>query len=112
MQKAKQNFSVQLFITILSIVLFAAKMVAYYYTHSLAILTDALESIVNILAGFIGLYSLYVAAKPSDVDHPYADDRSKASGETLSGVELVAVLDDFVFVLGEKLGEGIDRRLI
>ena len=40
------------------------------------------------------------------------DDRSKASGEALSGVELVAVLDDFVFVLGEKFGEGSDRRLI
>jgi cation diffusion facilitator family transporter len=37
----------------------------------LAILTDALESIVNIVAGFLGLYSLNLASKPKDADHPY-----------------------------------------
>ena len=71
MQTAKQNFRIQQWITLLSVVLFAAKIVAYYLTNSLAILTDALESIVNVLAGFIGLYSLYVAAKPKDIEHPY-----------------------------------------
>ena len=90
MQKAKQNFSVQLFITILSVVLFAAKMVAYYYTHSLAILTDALESIVNILAGFIGLYSLYVAAKPSDVDHPYGHGKAEFVSAAVEGALIMA----------------------
>lgn len=40
-------------------------------TNSLAILTDALESIVNIVAAFIGLYSLSLSAKPRDADHPY-----------------------------------------
>ena len=46
-------------------------------------------------------------------DHAAMDnDGSKTSGKTFSGVELVAVLDDFVFVLGEKLGEGSDRRLV
>ena len=43
---------------------FIAKIIAYYLTHSLSILSDALESIVNVIAGFIGLYSLYIAAKP------------------------------------------------
>ncbi|MFX8601168.1 cation transporter, partial [Acinetobacter baumannii] len=51
--------------------LFLLKIIAYYFTNSLAILSDALESIVNIIAGFIGLYSLYIAAKPKDTEHPY-----------------------------------------
>ena len=55
----------------LSIVLFYYKIIAYYLTHSLSILSDALESIVNVIAGFIGLYSLYIAAKPGDIEHPY-----------------------------------------
>jgi cation diffusion facilitator family transporter len=58
-------------------VLFIAKIVAYYLTHSLSILTDALESIVNVLAGFIGLYSLYVAAKPKDIEHPYGHGKAE-----------------------------------
>ena len=46
-------------------------MLAWYLTGSVAILTDALESIVNVVAGLIGIYSLYVSAKPKDEDHPY-----------------------------------------
>jgi len=46
-------------------------MVAWELTHSIAILTDALESTVNVVAGLIGVYSLYVSAKPRDEDHPY-----------------------------------------
>ena len=71
MQSAQQNLKLQKWITLLSVVLFVLKIAAYYFTHSMAILTDALESIVNVIAGFIGLYSLYVAAKPRDIDHPY-----------------------------------------
>ncbi len=52
-------------------VLMALKFLAYYVTRSSAILTDAVESIVNVLAGGFALYSLYYAAKPKDEDHPY-----------------------------------------
>ena len=64
MSTAKQNLSVQRWVAAISVLLLAVKFIAYYSTHSVAILTDALESIVNVAAGFIGLYSLYVAAKP------------------------------------------------
>jgi len=47
------------------------KFAAYYLTQSHAILTDAVESIVNVLAGSFALYSLYYAAQPKDKDHPY-----------------------------------------
>lgn len=51
--------------------LMSMKFIAYLLTHSNAILTDAIESIVNVLAGMFALYSLYYAAKPRDEDHPY-----------------------------------------
>jgi len=74
---AKENFKVQIVITSLGVLLLAVKTVAYFVTHSLSVLTDALESIVNVVAGFIGLYSLYVAAKPKDVDHPYGHGKAE-----------------------------------
>ncbi len=58
-------------IVLVSVVLFLIKIIAWYITDSVAILTDALESIVNVIASFIGLYSLYISAKPKDLDHPY-----------------------------------------
>ena len=55
----------------ISLLLLIVKFIAYFITHSVAILTDALESIANVAAGLIGLFSLYVASKPRDFDHPY-----------------------------------------
>ncbi|RXK81719.1 cation diffusion facilitator family transporter [Filimonas effusa] len=90
MEQAKQNLKVQQGITVLSIVLFIAKIIAWYLTHSLAILTDALESIVNIMAGFIGLYSLYVAAKPRDTDHPYGHGKAEFVSAAAEGTLIIA----------------------
>ncbi|MES2330817.1 MAG: cation diffusion facilitator family transporter [Bacteroidota bacterium] len=90
MQSSKQNFRVQLWITALSVVLFFTKIIAYQFTHSLAILTDALESIVNVIAGFIGLYSLYVVAKPRDLDHPYGHGKAEFVSAAIEGGLIVA----------------------
>ncbi len=90
MQTARYNLRVQKWITGLSVVLFFAKFAAYYYTNSLAILSDALESIVNVLAGIIGLYSLYVAAKPSDEDHPYGHGKAEFVSAAAEGGLIVA----------------------
>lgn len=87
---SQQNFRVQLGITILSVVLFTTKIIAYFITNSLAILTDALESIVNVLAGFIGLYSLYVAAKPKDNDHPYGHGKAEFVSSAVEGTLIIA----------------------
>ncbi len=71
MNQAKQNLRVQQVIALLSVVLLAVKFFAWIITGSVAILTDALESIVNVVAGFFGVYSLYLSAKPKDLEHPY-----------------------------------------
>lgn len=68
---AKENIRLQKIITVIAIILFSAKLAAWYITGSLAVLTDALESIVNVVSGFLGLYSLFLSAKPKDADHPY-----------------------------------------
>jgi cation diffusion facilitator family transporter len=90
MQSAQQNLKLQKWITLLSVVLFVLKITAYYFTHSMAILTDALESIVNVIAGFIGLYSLYVAAKPRDIDHPYGHGKAEFVSAAVEGGLIVA----------------------
>ncbi len=80
----------------MSVLLLLVKVFAYYLTRSVTILTDALESMVNVTAGFIGLYSLHVAARPRDKDHPYghgkAEFLSAAVEGTLIGVAGVFIL--------------------
>ncbi len=90
MNRAAQNFKIQKYIAFLSVILFILKVTAWYITHSVAILTDALESIVNVIAGFVGLYSLYVSAKPKDQDHPYGHGKVEFISAAIEGV-LIAV---------------------
>lgn len=68
---SKSNFAFQKTVAIIGILLFLGKLVAWHLTNSDAVFSDAMESIVNIIAAFMGLYSLYLAAKPKDVEHPY-----------------------------------------
>ncbi len=53
------------------VVLMVVKFIAWRYTGSNTILSDALDSIVNVVAGGITLYSLMLTAKPRDESHPY-----------------------------------------
>lgn len=81
----QQNLHVQKWIAAISVLLLAIKLIAYYSTHSVSILTDALESIVNVAAGFVGLYSLYIAAKPRDMDHPYGHGKAEFISAAIEG---------------------------
>lgn len=83
--ESRNNVKLQRWIAIASSTLLIAKFTAYYLTHSVSILTDALESIVNVIAGFIGLYSLYVAAKPKDMDHPYGHGKAEFISAAVEG---------------------------
>ncbi|BDD03535.1 cation diffusion facilitator family transporter [Aureibacter tunicatorum] len=66
-----KNLSVQIIAVSVSVLLLLVKLVAYYYTSSMSILTDALESIVNVVAGVFSFYSLFLVSFPKDKNHPY-----------------------------------------
>jgi cation diffusion facilitator family transporter len=56
---------------IVSIVLMIAKFAAYFLTLSNFVLTDAAESIVNVIASAFAFYSIYLTSQPRDTNHPY-----------------------------------------
>lgn len=90
MDKPRQNLQVQKWVAAISVLLLLVKLLAYYLTKSVSILTDALESIVNVTAGFIGLYSLYVSAKPRDKDHPYGHGKAEFISAAVEGTMIGA----------------------
>jgi cation diffusion facilitator family transporter len=85
LNSSAQNIRIQKMVAGLSIILLIAKTTAYLITGSVSILTDALESIVNVVAGFVGLYSLYVSAKPKDADHPYGHGKIEFLSSAIEG---------------------------
>ena len=86
MPTAKQNYNFQKIVVVIGVLLFIIKLGAWYLTHSIAILTDALESTVNVASGFIGLYSLYISAKPKDTLHPYGHGKAEFISAALEGI--------------------------
>ncbi len=85
MTKAKQNYDFQKIVAVTGVLLFVIKLAAWYLTHSVAILTDALESTVNVTSAFIGLYSLYISAKPKDSHHPYGHGKVEFVSAAIEG---------------------------
>lgn len=66
-------------------VLLGAKFAAYRLTDSTAILSDALESIVNVVAASFALFSLHLAATPADRGHPYGHGKIEFFSATFEG---------------------------
>lgn len=72
MSSAMQNkIRIMRLMLLFSTLLLCLKFFAWWLTKSNAILTDALESIVNVVAGAFALFSIIYAARPRDEDHPY-----------------------------------------
>ena len=93
---SKTNFAFQKTVAIVGIGLFIGKLIAWHLTNSDAVFSDAMESIVNIIAGFMGLYSLYLAAKPKDIDHPYGHGKVEF---VTSGIEGALIIFAGVIIL-------------
>lgn len=93
MSEAKSNpvlkFKVQKIIAISSFIIFGGKLAAYLLTNSVGILTDALESIVNVTAGFITLYSIYVSIKPKDENHPFGYGKAEFLSASVEGFLII-----------------------
>lgn len=83
--QANENFKFQRIIAIVGIILFLVKLYAWYETNSVAILTDALESTINVIAGLIGLYSLYLSSLPKDHNHPYGHGKVEFISASIEG---------------------------
>ncbi|WP_276480073.1 cation diffusion facilitator family transporter [Paraflavitalea pollutisoli] len=95
MEQGKENLRLQKWVVSIGVCLFLIKIVAYFLTRSVAILTDALESTVNVIAGLIGLFSLFIAAKPRDENHPYGHGKAEFLSAAVEGT-LIGVAGLFI----------------
>lgn len=96
----KDNFALKRKAAIISLIigclLVAVKFAAYFFTDSTAILSDALESFVNIVTAVFALISVYVARKPPDAEHPYGHGKVEFIS---AGFEGAAVLGAAVLII-------------
>ena len=109
MLNAKETLRLQRWIVLVAVLLFILKIVAWWLTRSVAILTDALESIVNVIAGFVGLYSLSIASLPSDENHPYGHGKAEFLSAAIEGTLIMLA---GLFIIYEAIRNLIDPHPI
>jgi cation diffusion facilitator family transporter len=101
---------------IVSVGLLIVKFYSFYITNSMAILTDALESIVNVVAAGFATYSIYLSSRPRDDNHPYGHGKIEFFSAGVEGT-LIILAGVFIFYQSiynlffpnelEKLIEGV-----
>lgn len=93
---SQENFRIQKGLTVVIIILFLIKLLAWYWTNSVAILTDTLEYTINVISSLIGLYSLYLSSLPKDQNHPYGHGKVEFLSATVEGT--LMIVSSFVII--------------
>jgi cation diffusion facilitator family transporter len=70
-------------------VVLVLKLAAWYITGSVALYSDALESIVNVIASAAAFWAIQVSYKPADQDHPFGHHKAEYFSAVLEGVLIV-----------------------
>ncbi|SIR28754.1 cation diffusion facilitator family transporter [Paracoccus thiocyanatus] len=71
------------------LIVLGLKTLAWRLTGSVALLSDALESTVNVATAVAALIAIRVAAKPADRDHPYGHHKAEFFSAVLEGVMII-----------------------
>lgn len=90
------------------VVVLALKAVAYWLTGSVALLSDALESTVNVATSFAALLAIRIAARPADANHPYGHHKAEFFSAVLEGAMIIVAA---ILILNEAYRGFLAPRL-
>lgn len=94
------------------VLVLGAKLFAWRLTGSAAVLSDALESFVNVAAGALLLYSLWVSSQPADRNHPYGHGKVEFFSAGVEGTLIAIAALVILFEAVRALIEGPELQRI
>jgi cation diffusion facilitator family transporter len=94
---------------IVGLAVLALKAVAWQLTGSLALMSDALESLVNVATALAVIVALRVARRPADDNHPYGHHKAEFFSAVLEGVLIVIAA---LFILREAYAGFLNPRAL
>jgi len=94
---------------LVGIAVLGIKLLSWRLTGSVALLSDALESIVNVAAALAALAAVRYASRPADANHPYGHHKAELFSAVLEGVLIVIAA---LMILREAWGAFFDPRMI
>lgn len=109
MEAEKTRLKAAVISVIVSIIILAMKLWAYQLTLSTAVLSDALESIVNVVAALVALFVVHFAAQPADHEHPYGHGKAEYFSAAFEGgmIFFAALMIGYEGVKALLVGKGL-----
>ena len=89
------------------LIIFAVKLGAWYISGSVALLSDALESVINIAASCLMLYSVYVSGKPADDEHHYGHQKVEYITSLVEGGLIITAAIFIIHTALERLSKPV-----
>ncbi|OQW95047.1 MAG: cation-efflux pump [Beggiatoa sp. IS2] len=88
---------------IVGLLVLALKWVAYILTGSIALYSDALESIVNIAAAFAAFIALWIAQQPIDQNHPFGHTKAEYFSAGFEAMLIVIAAITIIYEASQRL---------
>jgi cation diffusion facilitator family transporter len=89
------------------VLIFAIKLSAYFISDSVALLSDALESIVNIVASVMMFVSIRIAMMPADDEHKYGHQRAENISCLIEGILIIIAA---ILIIAASAGRLMDPQ--
>ena len=90
---------------VVALVTIALKTGAWWITDSVGLLSDAMESLVNLASAVFGLVMVTIAARPADDDHPYGHHKAEYFSSGFEGILIIAAALGIIWAAGQRLFE-------
>ncbi len=88
---------------VVAIITITLKTLAWYITDSVGLLSDAMESLVNLASAIFGLLMVTIAQRPADDDHPYGHHKAEYFSSGFEGVLIIAAAMGIIWAAGHRL---------
>jgi len=88
---------------VVAIITITLKTLAWYITDSVGLLSDAMESFVNLASAIFALMMVTIAQRPADEDHPYGHHKAEYFSSGFEGILIIAAAMGIVWAAGHRL---------
>ena len=90
---------------VVAIVTITLKTLAWWITDSVGLLSDAMESLVNLASAIFGLVMVTVAARPADEEHPYGHHKAEYFSSGFEGILIIVAAIGIIWAAGHRIFE-------
>jgi cation diffusion facilitator family transporter len=87
----------------MAVVTIGLKTLAWWLTDSVGLLSDAMESLVNLASAVFGLTMVTIAARPADEEHPYGHHKAEYFSSGFEGVLIIAAGLGIIWAAAHRL---------